>query len=164
MFLIRIAFVGLILETVYCEFITEGIKVRFHDTSNICYDSSNRPRPAYECTGLMIRGVDVTRSKLKYAWSLSSKHKDKKSVSIAFFRSDQLLSGFPRNYDSGFILYPHLRTPAHRKTNENKVYCAFAIDAHTDGRDGRHGCGRSRNDVMGTSLHCDFLGINTINK
>lgn len=165
MYIVRIIiFVGLILKLVYCErSLAERLKARFYDTSYKCLDSKNHPRPAYECSGLMMRGVDLTQSKLKYAWSLSKKNKNKGSISFAFFRNDQLLSQFPRNYDTGYIIYPHLRTPAHRKKNKNKVYCAFPLDAHTDARTGRHGCGRSNDDVIGTSVHCDLLGVKTIN-
>lgn len=90
-------------------------------------------------------------------------NKKRDSFSMAFLRVDSIFSQFPSGYETGFIVYPHLLTP--RNKHRKRVYCAFPVDGHTDGRRG-HGCGQSRkrDDPKGTSKHCNSQGINSFDK
>lgn len=136
--------------------IAKDLLARYNDTVKTCANGD----PAFKCSGIMIRGINQ-ENKLNHAWSLKPENKQKESFAFAYIRSDQQFSSFPRGYDSGFIIFPHLKTPAGKNTY--KVYCAFPVDGGTDGRAG-HGCGKSGNDTTGMSEHCDKQGINTINK
>lgn len=125
-----------------------------------CVDKHNKKHPAYKCSGIIIRGVRENTD-LKYAWSLKPGNKESKSFSAAFLREDTPFEKFPRGYDTGFIIYPHWKTP--EKENTYKVYCAFPLDAHTDGRAG-HGCERLTSDTTGSSRHCNDQGITSLDK
>jgi len=105
-------------------------------------------KPAFQCSGIMMRGVN-NKLKLKYAWNMKDMNKQKHAFSLAYLRRDQKFSSFPKDYDSGFIVYPHSKTP--RKKNTYKVYCSFPMDGYTDYRAG-HGCGKYNGDIM--SNHC----------
>lgn len=131
---------------------------RYNDDRIKC----NGTRPAYECSGILIRGVREIHNRLPYAWSLKTGNKERNSFSAAFLRKDTRFIRFPRGYDSGFIIYPHSLTPP--KKNKYKVLCAFPVDAHTDDREDR-GCGQSRSDQqIGSSKPCDKQEITSITK
>lgn len=141
--------------------VAKRLKKRYYDDRMKC-ETSKKTRPAYECSGLIIRGVSGIHNTLKYAWSLKSGNKIRRSFAAAYLRKDTPFHSFPRGYDTGFIIYPHLETP--RKKNKCDVLCAFPLDAHTDARGGSHGCGQSRDDPSGTSRHCDVQGITSFGK
>lgn len=110
----------------------------------------------------MIRGVGELNSQLKHVYSKKDTNKRKNAFSLAFLRKDQLFSRFPRGYESGFIIYPHLKTP--KGKNEYDVLCAFPVDANTEARYGKHGCGASFDDKTGESKHCNDQNIKSIKK
>lgn len=123
-------------------------------------DQYNESHPAYKCSGIMIRGVgDIHTSVREFAWSLKPYNKEKNSFSVSFLRKDTPFSRLPRDYDSGFIIYPHFKTPRQKKTYD--VFCAFPVDAYTEYRDD-HGCGKSNRDPTETSRPCDAQGIETL--
>lgn len=136
--------------------IVKDLLVRYNNTVKTCSNGE----AAYKCSGIMIRGINQA-NQLAHAWSLKPSNKQKESFSFAYLRVDQQFSSFPRGYDSGLIMYPHLETPTGKNTY--KVFCAFPVDGGTDGRAG-HGCGRNNSDMTGTSEHCDKQGINTLSK
>lgn len=133
--------------------IANDLKSRYKDSTKIC----SGDKPAYQCSGIIIRGINQANN-LAHAWSLKPENKQKESFSFAFLRHDQPFSSFPRGYDSGFIMYPQLKTPVGKNTY--KVYCAFPTDGGTDSRSG-HGCGMYNNEAM--SNHCDRVGITSYN-
>lgn len=139
--------------------IASKLKARYNDKRMACW-KKGKIKPAYQCSGLLIRGVNNLQ-KLTYPWSLKPENKARDSFSVAFLRKDTRFSSFPHGYDSGFIISPHLQTKARKNTY--KVFCAFPLNSHSDGRKG-HGCGRSDRDPSGTSGHCDSQGINSFNK
>lgn len=157
----KIFVVGLVF-LVFIKLVLSGDIVR--ELTNRYYDDdmkcvkNGKTYPAYQCSGILIRGVrDIQRnSDRKYPWSLKSSNHKRESFSMAFLRKDTRFHEFPSDYDSGFIMYPHLRTPPGKNTY--RVFCAFPIDGHSDGRAG-HGCGQSQDDPDGTSRHCDKLNI-----
>jgi len=140
--------------------IVQRIKDRYENKAETCTDSHNNKHPAYECSGILIRGVrkDV---KLKFPWSLKDLNKQKEAFSVAFLRKDQLFSKFPRGYDSGFIIYPHSETPVGK--NIYKIYCAFPMDANADRRKG-HGCGINYVDKSKKGVHCRKQNIKSFDK
>jgi len=85
-------------------------------------------------------------------------YKGQNSFSLAFLRHDQKFSSVLGS-DSGFIIYPHLKTPKHKNTY--RVYCSFPYDAVTGARRG-HGCGTFNNNQM--SNHCDKLGVKSYHR
>jgi len=137
--------------------VVNRIKTRYNSVPDKCFDSNNTEKPAYECSGILIRGVR-TDLKMDYAWGFKNSDQQKDAFSLAYLRSDQVFSRFPRGYDSGYIVYPHLETPLQK--NKYKVFCSFPMDAHTDAREG-HGCGKSRRDRIEGSKNCHKQNIKT---
>lgn len=138
---------------------------RYNDLSMMCYDEKNNTKPAFQCSGLIIRGLaNIGGREQKYAWSKKETNVRKNAFSAAFLRKDQQFNGFAHGYDSGFIYYPHLNTPKNK--NRYRVYCAFPIDAHTDFRGGDNGCGEYYKDPSGRSGDCETQHprINTLKR
>lgn len=159
---ITLLFLCLILKLISGDNIEHRLINRFNDVRSMCINSRHQKRPAYECTGLMIRGVSNIGfgAEQKHAWSKKQINKRTNAFSVGFLRKDQLFHSFPGGYDSGFILYPHLRTP--RGKARFDVLCAFPVNAHTNDRSGRHACGRSNDDRTGNSKHCHAQRITSI--
>lgn len=133
---------------------------RFNTRSYECVDKAGKKHPAYKCTGIMIRGINNEQN-LKHSWSMKKSNKEKESFSLGYLRRDQTFSRFPRDYDSGFIVYPHFETPSSKNTYE--VLCSFPVDAHTDNRN-NHGCGLSIGDDTEQSKPCHEQNINSLKK
>lgn len=134
---------------------------RYNNVVNRCFDANKNAEPAYQCSGLVIRGIKNGKGGLEYAWSLKNSSIKIKSFSFAFLRRDQFFDRFPCDYEAGFILYPNFETPKNKFFQ--KVRCAFPLDGHTDGRTDR-GCGQHFKDETGLSKRCDELGVTTIEK
>lgn len=136
---------------------------RFNDNRTACRDRKGNEHPAYKCdSGLLIRGVRRIGRTTKYAWGFKEGNINRTSFSVGYLREDTPFSTFPSGYDAGFIIFPHWKTP--KGINSYRVFCIFPLDGHTDGRKGKHGCGQSRDDPTGTSIHCDDLSITTFGK
>jgi len=140
--------------------IVKRLKDRYNKDTGKCFDSRKKEKPVYECSGILIRGVNYNLQ-MKYAWDMKKINKKKESFSLSFLRRDQMFSSFPRNYDSGFIVYPHTKTP--KKKNSYKVMCSFPLDAHADIREG-NGCGKSTGDKSQKSKQCDKQDIKSFDK
>lgn len=113
--------------------IVKELTKRFYDKQTKClvqYKAGKGFRPAYECSGILIRGVNDKKihKELKNAWDFKSSNRQRKSFSMTFLRKDSPFSQFPSGYNTGFILYPHLKTPNHK--NRKGVYCAFPLDGN----------------------------------
>lgn len=139
----------------YGDDIASRLKKRYNDDRMKCVHKG-KTYPAYKCSGILIRGVRDIHTKWRFAWSLKPGNRERNSFSVAFLRKDTRFSQFPRGYDSGFIIYPHLKTPSRK--NIYSVLCAFPLDAHSDNRLD-HGCGRSRSERFGHSRRCDAVGL-----
>lgn len=96
---------------------------------------------------------------MQYSWSKRESNIRTQAFSMSFLRKDNPFSTIAVGYDSGFILYPHLKTPPAAPVNKLKVYCAFPLDAQTDFRGGRRACGQSQSDKTGISKPCHMQGI-----
>lgn len=116
-------------------------------------------KPSFMCSGIIIRGINRA-NKLPHAWSLKAVNIQKQSFSFAFLRKDIQFSSFPRDYNSGFIIYPHDQTP--KSKNKYKIFCAFPVDGGTDTRQG-NGCGLPINNLSVTNQPCDNIGVTTLN-
>lgn len=162
MFTITFILLGLISQSICSDVdIVKRLKTRYNDTPLICVDSANSVRPAYECSGLLIRGVDFNKTEMKYPWS--KKYTDKTdALSYAFLRTDQNFSWLGNGYGSGFIINPELKIAS--QANKLNVFCTFPINAITKYRAGAHGCGQSYKDTPGTSRECHTQGINSLPK
>lgn len=138
------------------ENIVQKLLKRYNDQSKECVDENQVPRPAYECSGIITRGVV---NQTKYAWSLAEPAEiEGNSFKAAFLRSDHQYSVMRwRKYDSGFIIYPHLLTP--KQKNVQDVLCAFPL-VTKNGRDQR-GCGQYKSDEIGVSRPCKDQNIIT---
>jgi len=130
--------------------IAKRLQARYKSVKK-CY-SRGQAKPAYQCSGIMIRGVGGG-----VPWDMKALNQQKDSFSLAYLRSDQKFSSVA-GYNSGFIIYPHLKAP--KKKNTYKVYCSFPFNAATDARTG-HGCGKFPNDP--NSNHCNRLKIKSFN-
>lgn len=143
--------------------IAKRLEDRFYDKSSKCLDlSDNSWKPAFYCSGIIIRGVragDKPGDK-QFAWS-ENPGKSASAFSFSFLRVDQLFSRFPYDYEAGFIFHPHLKTPKAKKIF--KVLCAFPIDGATNLRYGIDGCGHT-DEFPVTSRSCDSQDITTFEK
>lgn len=70
MFIIKFILFGIISKSFCSDVdIVKTLKDRYNDASTNCMDSKNRTRPAYECSGLILRGVKFDETDMKYPWS-----------------------------------------------------------------------------------------------
>lgn len=109
--------------------IVKTLKARYNEKKMHCVNKNNEKKPAYFCSGILLRGVrhdDIVNGNLKHFYSLKAHNHGKTSFSVAFLRKDSQFSRFRRAYDSGFIMYPPLKSP--KKKNTYKVYCAFPVN------------------------------------
>jgi len=131
-----------------CDDVAKRLKYRYNDVRECKME-----KPAYQCSGILIRGVN-NELNLTYAWDMKPKNKEKDAFSLAYLRKDQQFSSI-HGCDSGFIIYPHLKTPSTKNTY--KVYCSFPFNGASDYRKGRHGCGTFHR--RSKSKHCNKLNI-----
>lgn len=113
-------------------------------------------RPAFLCSGVMLRGTISRQSYLP--WDPSPGSITSGGVSFAWVRTDTNFKELPLNYNNGFIFYPVLNTPI-GKNSDIEVMCTFPFDAWTDVRN-QQGCG-TNTDYPSQSRPCTDQGINT---
>lgn len=141
--------------------ISEKLLQRYNNVVKSCFDSHQNELPAYQCSGLLVRGIRDNNG-LKFAWSVKPVDLVKNAQSFGFLRRDQFFSQLPYGYSAGFILYPHLETPKGKKMYA--MYCAFPLDAFTNARSGQYGCGQSLGDNTASSKYCQEQNITTIDE
>ena len=150
---------GFILKSSCKADIVQELMNRYNDVSFECLNDHGVAKPLYECSGIIIRGVRLYKNERKFPWSLKPSDKKMNSVPFAYLRKDFPFSRIFNAYEAGFILYPYLKTPA--KKNTQQVLCAYPINALTDWREER-GCGRSYlTDETGSSRPCHTQNITT---
>lgn len=109
-------------------------------------------RPAFLCSGVMMRQVDTSDAYL--SWDPSPSAISKGGISFSWLRAD---SNFPNFWlPNGFIFYPDYDIPVGQY--HPAVLCAFPFDGNTWERSSQ-GCGQHRSDLR--SRPCDVLGITT---
>lgn len=118
---------------------------QYQDTRRECaYNQA-----AYECSGLLMRGLYTPGGTYYVPWSVSPKAKQRGNVlSFTYLRKDLGFKRFPFTYTAGFIAYPTSRMP--QKPNKQislRALCQFPIDGYTDYRD-EYGCGKTNKVVL----------------
>lgn len=91
-------------ETLLSIDAAEELNSRFVYTVGECDDDGMQGpiRPAYECSGILIRGA--YRERKPHSWTLSAFNKEKNSFSMGYLRYDAQWAGFPLEFDAGFIM------------------------------------------------------------
>lgn len=93
-------------------------------------------RPAFTCSGLMIRGT--MPSAQYHSWNPSLNSIKSGGTSFSYMRADVKFGKLAYGYKNGFILYPQSKAPKSMTTL--RVLCMFPIDGDTDRRTNA-GCG-----------------------
>lgn len=106
---------------------------RYRDIRDNCGSAS---KPAFLCTGLILRGTEASTS--FDAWNPSPTSVKNDGVSFSFLRSDYKMKRLAYAYDSGFIFYPILSTPPGKLHIE--ILCFFPRDGDSNRRP-NGGCG-----------------------
>ncbi|WP_139253296.1 hypothetical protein [Burkholderia ubonensis] len=125
--------------SVHSQFIVAGqetatqITQRYRDTRSDCGTPS---RPAFLCTGVILRGTDPSAD--YHSWNPSPYSVTSGGVSFSYLRIDAKYPKAAYNYTSGFIFGPYLDSAA--KVHP-EVLCSFPIDGHTFDRPTDKGCG-----------------------
>ncbi|MBV4493548.1 hypothetical protein [Pseudomonas oryzicola] len=119
-------------------------------------DCGTATRPAFLCSGVMLRGTLSRQSYLP--WDPSPGSITSGGVSFAWIRTDTNFKELPLNYNNGYIFYPKHDTPP-EKNSDIEVLCSFPFDGWTDIRN-QQGCG-TNTSYPTQSRPCNDQGINT---
>lgn len=119
-------------------------------------DCGSATRPAFLCSGVMLRGTLSRQSYLP--WDPSPGSITSGGVSFAWIRTDTNFKQLPLNYNNGYIFYPAQDTPPGKKS-DIQVLCTFPFDGWTDIRN-QQGCG-TNTSYPTQSRPCNEQGINT---
>ena len=128
------------------------VNLLYQDTRQDCGGSD---KPAYMCSGLVMRAVVPTTAYEFY--SVSPPSVARGGVSASYLRKDVKFQKTARDIKSGFIFYPVMDNPASHV--DYKVLCAYPYDGYTDTRT-KNGCGDSSWSASAEDT-CDRLGIST---
>ncbi|MBV6752200.1 Ig-like domain-containing protein [Pseudomonas chlororaphis] len=109
------------------------ITQRYRDTRPDCGAPS---RPAFLCTGIILRGTNPSPD--YHAWNPSNLSVTSGGVSFSYLRTDAKYKGLAYSYKNGFFFSPYLASAG--KVHP-EVLCSFAIDGHTFERPTDKGCG-----------------------
>ncbi|MDR6960483.1 hypothetical protein J2W43_004488 [Pseudomonas brassicacearum] len=112
-------------------------------------------RPAYLCSGIMLRGTVASES--FFFWNPSPLSVSSGGVSFSFLREDAKYIRLSYGYTSGFIFQPYLESV--RAAVQPEVLCSFPVDSWTLERDEK-GCGQYQ-AFPGSSRQCQSQGITT---
>lgn len=123
---------------------------RYSDVSENCGAAS---KPAFLCTGLLIRGTSYNPG--RHSWDNSPANHTSGGVSFSFLRTDSKYAKLAYGYVNGYVFLPydHAGGKLHPE-----ILCSFPIDAATSAR-GDKGCGAS-SGVAGSGV-CQSQGIYT---
>ncbi|MET0503789.1 MAG: hypothetical protein ABWZ85_00540 [Luteibacter sp.] len=119
-------------------------------------DCGSARRPAFLCSGIIIRGTSASTA--YHFWDPSPKDKADGGVAFSYLRHDAKLARLAYTYTHGYILYPMLDTPEGMDT-ELDIACAFPVDGQSDSRTAG-GCGAST-QYPAQSGPCQAQGIVT---
>ncbi|URL59214.1 hypothetical protein IM816_03610 [Luteibacter flocculans] len=120
--------------------------------SNTTANCGSATRPAFLCSGVLMRQVETSDAYL--SWDPSSNAIAKGGISFSWIRAD---SNFPTFWKpNGFIFYPDFEIPSGKF--HPAILCAFPFDGNSWERT-ENGCGQHRADSR--SRPCDVLGITT---
>ncbi|MDC9582883.1 N-acyl homoserine lactonase [Xenorhabdus sp. PR6a] len=125
---------------------------RYNDTRNDCGDED---RPAFLCSGIMLRGT--VPSDNYYSWNPSPRSQASGGVSFSYLRTDSKLLTLDAGYTNGFIFSPYLSASANNKEHPEAL-CYFPLNADSANRNEK-GCGS--NPYYSQSAPCQQQGITT---
>ncbi len=128
----------------------------YNDTSNDC---GGITRPAFLCTGVMLRAVETNPAFLP--WDPAPTAIASGGTSFSWLRADNNFSNLVFTYQNGYIFYPSQRIPASRYRGIS-ILCAFPMDADSFSRDS-NGCGANDHYPQESRL-CDQVGITDANQ
>ncbi|MDE1196264.1 MAG: DUF2599 domain-containing protein [Pseudomonas sp.] len=113
-------------------------------------------RPAYLCSGLMLRGTQ--HSKDYQVWNPSPTSVENKGVSFSYLRDDAKYDRLGLLNYNGYVLTPNddVKKPQQKRV----VNCFFPLDAWTDRRT-EGGCGDNADTKNITEAMCDSINVNT---
>ncbi|WP_166650572.1 DUF2599 domain-containing protein [Pseudomonas graminis] len=116
-------------------------------------------RPAYLCSGLMLRGTE--HSSNFYVWNPSPTSIKNKGVSFSYIRKDAKYDRLGLLKYNGYAVKPS-DAPSAANDIKLQVLCMFPLDAWTDNRDSS-GCGDNK-DTAETEQLCNLSGVDTAQK
>lgn len=116
-------------------------------------------RPAYLCSGLMLRGTK--HSPNSYVWNPSPTSINNKGVSFSYIRKDAKSDRLGLLRYNGYAIKPS-DAPSAANDLKLQVLCTFPLNAWTDNRDSG-GCGDNK-DTAETEQLCNLSGIDTAQK
>lgn len=132
------------------EQVAENLYGNYNKTYPTC---NNGSLPAYNCSGIELRGTDHSSS--YFAWNPSPASVTSGGVSFSYLRADSKYSKLAYGYDNGFFVYPNNNKPEGKIALD--VLCSFPIDAATGNREDA-GCGMTYGHSE--SIQCQLQGIN----
>ncbi len=132
-------------------------KERYNTFAEDCGDSS---KPAYQCSGVVIRGIRIAAQ--PKPWVHRDKDKNKGVISFAYIRNDTNFKLPTDVYQSGIIINSNFE-------EKTAIRCASPLDFNTDARSGSEfNCGKSNEKQLTstdfTIKDCQDWGINTADK
>ena len=102
----------------------------------IPYNCGSSQTPAYQCSGLLVRGTKAVAP--HYPWDPSDQSLRDGGTSLSYLRADATFSRLAKTYDNGIVFYPPYQTPPNLDPLE--ILCSFPLDGETDSRPGLRGC------------------------
>ena len=127
---------------------------RYQDTRTDCGTAG---RPAFLCSGIVLRGTSHSEDKPYDPWDPSDTAIRVGGTSFSYMRSDFNIKRLAFTYDKGYIFYPYMNTPPDKLKIE--ILCFFPVDGQSDHRTHK-GCGPHK-DAPSVSEPCGLQNINT---
>jgi hypothetical protein len=123
--------------------------------NNRASDCGSSQRPAFLCSGIMLRGT--TPSDAYHSWNPSPSSQESGGVSFSYLRKDSKYKELAYDYVNGFIFRPY------DYESDDKIHpeilCSFPLDGHSFSRDEK-GCGQHI-DFPEESKACQSQGVIT---
>ncbi|MBD0686880.1 MULTISPECIES: hypothetical protein [unclassified Pseudomonas] len=134
--------------------IAAELRRRYEDTRADCGTVN---RPAFLCSGIILRGTNHAEAKSYDVWNPSDTALRVGGTSFSYLRSDFNIKRLAYTYDKGYIFFPKLAAPADKISIE--ILCFFPVDGASDLRSNK-GCGAHK-DAPVVSEPCGKQGINS---
>ena len=130
--------------------ITHELNTRYANAVDVCDNN----RPAYYCSGVLIRGTASTASDKYKPWEPSEHAITLGSTSFSFLRKDINIKKLYRT--NGFLF--NEQSESEEQGTDIAYHCSFPYEADTLSRPG-HGCSTPAPE---TAASCASLGINNV--
>ncbi|WP_312213374.1 Ig-like domain-containing protein [Pseudescherichia sp.] len=126
-----------------------SLSTQYKNSTAACKQNNS---PAFNCSGVELRGTDHSSS--YFAWNPSPSSVTSGGVSFSYLRADSKYNKLAYSYYNGFFVYPNDNKPDGKIDLD--VLCSFPIDAATNSRDDA-GCGMYNG--QSESKQCQLQGI-----